>query len=203
MVWIFVVLFLIIIFIILLLLKIKIKVSYSYQKDSHQIMITVYLIRIKIFQRKIDFNAKRKDTHEQKDFLDVIKEIRGHDEIADFKQLLKTLKQRLMEAKNAMITVMNNLSIHQLTWKTQFGTGEASSTGVTSGGIWMIKGTLIGMMYEMTNFKCEPQIAVIPYFQQKGLQSQIDCIVSIRLGKAIYTVMQVLRYTNINNEAYI
>jgi hypothetical protein len=99
--------------------------------------------------------------------------------------------------------MIKSISFHELKWITHFGTGDASSTGALAGGLWAIKGTMIGFLFEQTEWRVQPKISVTPHFQQRGLYSEVDCIITIRLGKAIRTARRVMRNLKVKKEVYI
>jgi hypothetical protein len=198
--WIALVILIILLFIILLLLHITIQVHYCYDQETHELVIKLYLIKIRVFQRRI--NLKEHVQDEYLDLLDILQAEHQGFNLKHMKQMFENIVKELKLAKQLLFFVLRNLTFRQFDWKTHFGTGEASSTGVASGGVWMIKGTLLGTLSTHSNMNCQPKIAVIPYFQQRGIRSEIDCIVTIRLGKAIHTAMHLLRKISVNKEAY-
>jgi hypothetical protein len=199
-IWILVLTVIIVLLLLILLLQINIAIKYWYQKESHFLTIQVTILKLRVIQRKI--NLQEQSREEDTKLGDIIREIKSNQDIEGFNELVTYIRKRLNQAKRAVLAFLNVLYIHQFKWKTYFGTGDASSTGIASGGIWMVKSTMLGFFYELVKFKCEPQLSVLPYFQQKGFRTEIECIVSFRLGKAIYTVMHVLRNSNVKKQAY-
>ncbi len=182
-----------VIIIVLFLQRLTISVNYYYQKDSHYLKLTVHLARFRMLEKKI--NLKQQQTHNQTSHLaDLWKGLEQDIELNNFSQLMHTVVEQLKTTKYMVKMACRHLTIKQLVWKTTFGTGEASSAGLVAGGLWMVKGTVLGLLSELATMNCEPKLSVIPYFQQKGYQSEIDCMVSIRLGKAIHTIMQMQRH---------
>jgi hypothetical protein len=199
MTWIIASLTLVLLIVIILILKLKIRIYYCYQKNNHHLQINVYLVKLRVFQRKVNLSQ-----HAPKDYsklVDLFQDMK-EEEFVGVKQLLNNAIEQMKEAKRMLLIMMSSIVFHHFTWKTHFGTGDASSTGVATGGVWMIKGTLLGAVYELSNFKCEPKLMVTPHFQQKGFYSEVDCMVSIRLGKAIHTAVRLIRNSNVNREVY-
>lgn len=161
--------------------------------------VDIYYIRLRIIHRKIVLNDQSQE--EKTSILDIIEEIDVKD-FKDLKQVIQTIVPSFKETKKIIKMMMKSIVIHQLSWRTDFGTGNATSTGIMSGGVWMMKGTLVSFIHELSNLSCQPKISVTPHFQQRGLYSEIDCIVSIRLGKAIHTGLRILRNINLNKEVY-
>ncbi len=199
MTWVIASLTLLILIVIVLILKLKIRIYYCYQKNNHHLLIDVYLAKLRMFQRKVNLSE-----HTPKDYsklVDVLQDMKD-EEFVGLKNLLNNAIEQIKEAQKMLRIMMSSIVFHHFSWKTHFGTGDASSTGIVIGGVWMMKGTLLGAVYDLSNFKCEPTLMVTPHFQQKGLYSEVDCMVSIRLGKAIQTAVRLIRNSNVNREAY-
>jgi hypothetical protein len=193
MVWLIILCILLLLIVILLLFQLKIRIQYCFQKNNHHIVLHVYYMKIRVFHRKINFNEYAIDETE---LMNIIQDFKTKDKKFNVKDMFRNGMSQLKNARNIMLILIKSISIQKLSWITHFGTGEASSTGTLAGGVWMVKGTLVGLLYEQTEMSCQPKISVIPHFQQKGLYTEVDCIVSIRLGKAIHTGMHLLRNLN-------
>ncbi|UFT98034.1 DUF2953 domain-containing protein [Radiobacillus kanasensis] len=89
--------------------------------------------------------------------------------------------------------LLRPVKIHRFNWISRVGVGDASMTGVLSGSVWAMKGTILRYMGEHMNFKTEPSIQVIPLFQQAFSMTKVECMVSIRIGQAIYAFIQLLK----------
>ncbi|WP_212921290.1 DUF2953 domain-containing protein, partial [Ornithinibacillus bavariensis] len=198
--WIILGILLLFMFMLILLIHIKIKVHYYFNQEVHEMNVQMYIIRVRVFQRNI--NLKNHVQDEYSDLMEMLQDEGDGFNLNRLKQMVKNLLQGLKIAKQLLLFILQNITFQQIEWKTHFGTGEASSTGIVSGGIWMVKGTLLGALSEFSNLNCQPNIIIIPYFQQRGFQSKIDCIVTIRLGKAIHTAMYLLRKIFGNKEVY-
>ncbi|MBC5638643.1 DUF2953 domain-containing protein [Ornithinibacillus sp. BX22] len=199
MAWIITALVICIIVILLLILNVRIRVYYRYQKTNHFITVDIYYIRLRIIHRKLILNDESQK--EKTSILDMLEEMDLED-YKDMKQVVQTVIPSFKEVKKIIKMMMKSIVIHQLSWRTDFGTGDAASTGIMSGGVWMMKGTVVSFFHELSNLSCQPKLSVTPHFQQRGLYSEIDCIVSIRLGKAIHTGLRLLRNSNFNKEIY-
>ncbi|WP_175631907.1 DUF2953 domain-containing protein [Virgibacillus siamensis] len=122
-------------------------------------------------------------------------------------ELFQTTGSNLLHKLNVYheLTVMllKRLYFRKLLWETGVGTGKADSTGFATGGIWTCKGLLAGYLTDKSNFKERPHIQVIPYFNRAYFQSEMECIVSIRIGQAMYALLKVVRKIPVKKEAVI
>ncbi|MFS0673088.1 DUF2953 domain-containing protein [Ornithinibacillus sp. 179-J 7C1 HS] len=190
MLWIIIGSLLLILFFILITLKLKIRFYYRYQEEKHFIAVEVFYIRMRILHREMNLSEQSQNGYSN--LTEVLQDMDKED-LKDFKERAFNILPQLKNAKKMLTIMMNSIIFHRLNWKTHFGLGDAASTGIAAGGIWMFKGTLLGFFYERSNLLCKPEISVTPHFQQKGLYSEIDCIVSISLGKAIHTSLRIVQ----------
>ncbi|WP_042146396.1 DUF2953 domain-containing protein [Paucisalibacillus sp. EB02] len=200
MVWVIMIGILLFLIFILLLLQIKIRIQYRYQKDNHQVKIHVYYMKIRLIHRTIKINEY---TLDESQLIELLHDYSKEDNDDNLIGILKKITNQISEFSKIFMIMIKSISIHELKWITHFGTGSASSTGTLAGGVWALKGTMIGLLFEQTEMKVQPKVSVIPHFQQKGLYSEVDCIVTIRLGNAIRTVMHLMRNINTKEEVYI
>ncbi|WP_404453594.1 DUF2953 domain-containing protein [Virgibacillus necropolis] len=171
--------------IVLLLTKIYVTVNYSFINDKQQGSIHIYLLKIPLYRKDI-----RSDENKHHSFLEIVKNADGFsDLLQEVKFFLKTIK----ETTPSISWVLKKLSIHKLHWHTNVGAGEASSTGMLSGGVWSIKGLVIAFLREASHVACSFHVNVIPYFQHKLFNSEIDMKFSIRVGHAILGGLKILR----------
>lgn len=173
-----IILFLIVVFV--LFLQIYVKVHYSWKGKEQDVQVSIFLAKFKLIHKhiplqEIDDSAFMEDIDEKLDM--------------KMDSLLKTTRKILKVLK----TVLKHTKLHQLEWSTQIGTGEASTTGIASGILWSLKGTIVGYFVEKIILLCNPTVQVNPEFQQANFQTNLDCIVSIRLGKAIQGFIKLTR----------
>ncbi|GGM26512.1 hypothetical protein GCM10011351_10290 [Paraliobacillus quinghaiensis] len=86
---------------------------------------------------------------------------------------------------------LRKVKVHTFDWETTIGTADAASTGMISGLCWSIKGSVGAMLDSFMKLKTTPNYQVTPVFQEKLINSTCTCIFSIRLGQAMYTLMQI------------
>lgn len=183
----------IVIILLILFLYTKIKVITNVILNHHQqtVLISVYILRVRLMRRSIDLSEGQR---EEKSFQEIIDYLHSTSQ---------NIVQKMKDLNNAGTIILNRLCFHQIGWSTQVGTGEASTAGIVTGGIRATKGLIIGLLSVKSNFKCEPSISVTPIFNQKQIQSKFDCIVSIRIGQAIYALLKVIRKFPEKKEAII
>ncbi|MFB4166742.1 DUF2953 domain-containing protein [Virgibacillus sp. JSM 102003] len=171
----------ILVIILLLFSKIKVINTVIVNQDKQTVLIVVYFYRIKLMDRMIDLSDQ---SYEEKSIRETLKLLHNYSE---------NFLQKMNDVNDVVTIMLGRIYFHKLTWSTHFGTGEASATGMASGGIWGMKGIILGIIYAKSNLICDPSISVVPLFNQKYIESKFDCIVSVRIGQAIYGIIKVIR----------
>ncbi|MFD2046337.1 DUF2953 domain-containing protein [Ornithinibacillus salinisoli] len=198
MVWIILGLLLLIMIFIIMISKVYITLGYTYQNHAHTIMVKVKMYQFSLYSN--EWHVKKQDDI---DLLDMIMDWDLSGGTDGLKNRMKNSLQKMKNFGNILKRLLAKTHFHQLHWQTVIGTGNASTTGIITGGIWTIKGSIIALLKELGNVSENPTIIINPNFQMKQLESKIDCIVSIRIGQAIYTVFKSLRKSTMKKEAYI
>ncbi|MYL41504.1 DUF2953 domain-containing protein [Virgibacillus salexigens] len=161
-----------------LLSKLFIRIQASYIEKHGSITIYVYWFSIRLFKK------------------DILLEDKEEDNKSHFKDLPTNLHELigLIQESNRLLTIVfRSLVLHQLRWHTKGGAGDASLTGMASGGVWTMKGILSGWILEKSKGSCKPDLQVIPLFQQIYFKTEFSCMVSIRIAQAINACTQVMR----------
>ncbi|WP_099158780.1 DUF2953 domain-containing protein [Virgibacillus ndiopensis] len=179
--------------------KININFIYTYEQDKQLIIIRMRFYGIKLLNKVIDLDeVENKDLWKNpfrgKTFLENLKQVDNF-----VHSIIETVDTFTMTAR----IFLRRIQVHKLEWNTFFGTGDASSTGIIAGGIWAVKGSLIGFIDTTSHLSCKPIMSVSPHFQRKYINSKFDCIVSIRIGQAMYALIKVIRKSSLKNEVYI
>lgn len=170
--------------IVLLFSKIYITVNYSFVNNQQRGTILISFLKIPIYKKLIQ-------PHDDKQ--SILQYLKTENSISNLLQEGKFFLKALKEATPAIYSFIQKLTILQFNWHTKVGAGEASSTGILSGGVWSIKGVIIAFLRETSHIACSLHVNVVPYFQNKIVESQLEMKFSIRLGQAIIGGIKVLR----------
>lgn len=87
-----------------------------------------------------------------------------------------------------MGNVRASLYCEQLEWRTQYGSEDATLTGIATGMLWAIKTLMITRLRKKVIFIKKPIINVHPVFGGNHLNIEFQCIFSIRLGNVINVI---------------
>ncbi|WP_373893077.1 DUF2953 domain-containing protein [Virgibacillus natechei] len=168
---------------ILLFSRITLTCNITYTQREQWFSIIVSMYHIRLYKKKIDISMEHEDARKG------IKDIN----FDSFQEDLRGAIRMLRELNSFANYILKNTYVHKLKWHTAGGTGDASSTGIATGGVWAIKGIFIGIINEKSNLTCRPVIRVSPHFQQQYFLSTFDCMVSLKLGKAMYALLKVMQ----------
>ncbi|WP_171046249.1 DUF2953 domain-containing protein [Lentibacillus cibarius] len=105
----------------------------------------------------------------------------------------KNFSEKMKDVNTAVSVVLKRIRFHSISWKTDVGTGKADTTGMVTGGIWGMKGMVIGLLTSKSTLVTEPSIVVTPFFNQRKISSVFDCMITIRVGQAIYAFLKFIR----------
>ncbi|WP_087971924.1 DUF2953 domain-containing protein [Oceanobacillus rekensis] len=162
--------------------KIVISIQYTYELNKQFVTFSIIVLRIRIFKKKYDLT----DVKEHKN-------IEDHLNFESFPEKIKTIHQTWKNLNRVINKILQKVRVHHFSWVTTGGTGDAFTTGMASGGIWSVKGILTGFLFEKIQLKCRPYIHVEPNFQQRFLQSDLECMISIRFGQAIHGLIKIIK----------
>lgn len=83
-------------------------------------------------------------------------------------------------------------TIETFEWRTEIGTGDAASTGALAGGLWAVKGGIVGALAKNHVFLRAPRLSVIPDYNRPRFSLEMRCIFRFRLGDIIVAALQSL-----------
>ncbi|MGE5552633.1 MAG: DUF2953 domain-containing protein [Betaproteobacteria bacterium] len=72
-----------------------------------------------------------------------------------------------------------------LSWVTRIGAGDPALTGVLSGLLWSLKGSVFGILAKRMSFERQPVIRVLPDFESVTFRTTFRCIVRARVRDII------------------
>ncbi|MCJ7839718.1 DUF2953 domain-containing protein [Lederbergia sp. NSJ-179] len=177
----------IIIFIFVLLLTIQMSISTILSLSNIKIRIKASIFfGLLHFQKVFDLSdllSIQIDETEDQDFKDLPSFL--HD-LANFPQNFKPFQKILAR-------FLNKIKIKQFEWRTTIGLGDAADTGVASGAIWSLKGTLVSWVRNYLSFYQKPLLDVQPNYQQMTFESTCQCMMQIKVGNAIWTAYRLAR----------
>lgn len=114
-------------------------------------------------------------------------------------KMVKDFLHLLNESKHTLRKFLKKTIVHELSWVSMIGAGDAALTGKIIGAAWSIKGIVQMLVYQFLTIRCRPCLDVSGFYNHKVTSTEFHCIFSIRVGDAILTAVQILRYWKTGN----
>lgn len=205
MVLIFLILLLFIVFIISYFVRIYTTFHFYLHNETRFLHIKVRILGIIVYNRDMIIPANFLENKQSNNLNEEPIDSTSPESFTDALSQIKKIIKQLIDAKVVVRRFMSKIHIHEFNWITKFGTGDASVTGMLSGGLWAIKGSLIAIIVDHMKIKSKPVINVVPIFQHRYLYSECKCMVSFRVGQAIVAFFRIVRQfkksnSNLNNK---
>ncbi|PTM58632.1 DUF2953 domain-containing protein [Desmospora activa] len=104
----------------------------------------------------------------------------------------RILKYRVIGLYDVFYRFLRHVTCERLIWKSHLGTGDAAETGVITGLAWGVKTSLVGMLGSYIDWLVRPRLDVVPHFQERRLETELDCMIRFRIGHAILAILRLL-----------
>ena len=112
-------------------------------------------------------------------------------------QKLKNVKEiitHVVHFHNIIANFLKKIQIKKLVWHTSVGIGDASYTGVLTGIIWALKGSILGLISKYMRLRVQPNIMVTPQFQQVISSMFFQCMIQFWIGHALLVGIKILAF---------
>jgi hypothetical protein len=170
-------------------LKLEFKIWFGiikYKKEIPMIKIDDNSPSI-VMQEKTKLGKNEKTSNEDETQIDK-KDIFNY--FNDAKQLLL----HVVKLHHIVRNFLRKVSVKRVEWHTVIGVGDAAYTAVATGGIWTIKGSIIGVISHYMKLKEMPRMTVTPYFQYKVTQTRFRCMIQFRIGQAMLAGLKLIKF---------
>lgn len=186
--------------------KIKVIFEIYHKRDNDHIKITFrawfglirYKITIPLFKiddnsptivmkEKVetgqDENIKKKDTkqYSANDLLN---------SLSDYKEIV----HHIISLHHIVRHFLSKVSIKNVEWHTVVGLGDAAHTGMITGAVWALKGSIIAILSKYLKLKGMPKMSVNPHFQMLISQTSFRCMIEFRSGHAIFAGIKLVKF---------
>ena len=115
-------------------------------------------------------------------------------EVMDQIRQAKEFLEHVVNLRGIMKRFINHITIHKLEWNSTFGLGDAAQTGMATGVLWSLKGSIVGILAHYMRLKSKPVLAITPHFLENVVRTKLICIFSFRIGHAILGGFRVVKY---------
>lgn len=202
MVWVSIISGIFILFILLLFSRIYTSLYYIHKGGQDFLKVELRLWRIKVVEKElpmVNFDPEQQSvkTKESTKSLNKSKQEDKNysaEEMLDNMKRIKEFVRKVINLRQVIQSYLAKVRIHKFYWHTELGTGDAGTTGMLCGGVWSVKGGVLGLLASHTKLLMKPVIVVNPLFSHKFAYTQLECIFSVRLGQTIYAFIQLARH---------
>ena len=98
----------------------------------------------------------------------------------------KVLVHHVLGFHHWFISTLRHTHCTKISWATDIGLDDAAETAITTGMIWGLKTSILGAFFHRIKLEAQPQLAVVPQFNQTMFRTHLDCSLMIRMGYALY-----------------
>ncbi|MEH7304432.1 DUF2953 domain-containing protein [Neobacillus drentensis] len=198
---------LLLLFILILFTKLTILINYYHHNDNDDLKIVFKIwfglikYKINVPLIKVDENSpsvviksnKQMGESTEKSSTEDVNQITTEDVENNFSNAKKLLNH-VFGLHRIVRKFLRKVSIKSLEWDTLIGVGDAAHTGMITGAIWALKGSLIGLVSHYLKLFVMPKITVTPHFQAAVMQTRLTCIIQFRIGHAILAGLKLFKF---------
>ncbi|TKC15804.1 DUF2953 domain-containing protein [Robertmurraya kyonggiensis] len=198
----------ILLIIVVLIMKISVIIDYYHGNDDDHLKITLkalfgllrYKINIPVIKMDKDSPAiVVKENVEMKVGPQENEQKKGKEKFT-VDELLASLKDMKLLLKHVaglhriIRSFLKKVTVSKVEWNTIVGVGDAAYTGMLTGAIWTVKGSIIGLMCSLMKVQETPQIMITPDFNRSISQTSLKCMIHFRIGHAIFAGIKLFKY---------
>ncbi len=157
----------------------------------HNLLTYIYEVpklNVSVNQAGPELNVHVKDGNDKtgtKKSLDYPEAKRWYEKYLDF-------LARIHDVKPILQKMFKHIYCGKIEWHTQIGTGDAAETGALTGLVWGVKNMLLSVCTHYVTLRSIPRISVQPMWNNKCIQTEMNCIVHFRIGHAIVAGTRIL-----------
>lgn len=189
---------------ILIVTKVSIFLHYYHHNDNDHLKVEfkawfgmikykIEIPLIKIDDRSPSINIRQEDTAlGQGEAVKKDKKYSQEDLLASYRDM-KELISKVVSFHQTVRKFLKKITVKQFEWHTLVGLGDAAYTGMLTGAIWAVKGSIIGMISHYMKLQTPPILTVTPQFQFAVSQTAISCIFQFRIGYAMLAGMKIIK----------
>jgi hypothetical protein len=200
--WLFIILACIALFMILIIFStIRIELSFFHRNDNTEMQITFRMYRfikykIKIPLLQVDISDHKIKIREEQTGMGTKKEKKKKVTFAKLIKQYHSFQSMLAHVQGFYEIIKkfcSKIKISNLSWHSAVGLGDASSSAITSGALWGIKGFVLQLANTFFILKGSPSISVVPVFQVMHSETRLSCMISFKIGHAILVMLRMLK----------
>ncbi|WP_165842206.1 DUF2953 domain-containing protein [Paenibacillus xerothermodurans] len=180
-------------FIILLSSKVECRISASRENKNDEILIDVHalygLVKKRLAIPIMNFISLSEGLGVKSQFIDksenqLLLELNRNIDKRTIQQLFDNLRQLLTHCVRFdrwLSDTLGHVHCTRMYWKTELGVGDAAETAMTTGMVWGLKSSLLGVAFRFIKLHARPELLVQPHFNGTKFTTEVTCTTHIRL----------------------
>jgi hypothetical protein len=190
----------------IIITKLNIYIYFLHEQDNDHLVITVkawfgllsYKINVPLMKVDEDspsllFKQEKTKNNSDKEKKEKDIKITPTEIINKFKEA-KEFLQKVIGFHRIVKQFLSHVTLKKFHWNSHLGTGDASQTAILVGVFWGVKGSIYALLSNHLKVKAEPSVSIHPLFQMKTSQTRLECMISFRIGHAIFAAIRVVKY---------
>lgn len=188
--------------VLLALSQVRIRITFTHQDKNDEILLNlralfglvqvnyyVPTIRFKNWAEGFELHTAQVNVTADRLMKDQKKQI-NLEKMKEAYEKVQVLLQHCFHFLEWLSGTMRRIHCTQFNWRTSVGIGDAPETALLVGSIWGIKSMILRFLFRFIQLDTQPQLQVMPAFNQKLFVIEGACILQIRL---VYLVSAGLR----------
>lgn len=106
----------------------------------------------------------------------------------------RTLLTHIVSLHRIVRSFLRKVSLKDIKWQSVIGIGDAAITGTLTGGLWAVKGGLLGVLSNYFSMKNMPELSITPSFLRPVSQTRFQCMIQFRIGYAMLAGIKLVKY---------
>ncbi len=179
--------------------KVTVELMATYANKQKDIFITVKWMNIKVFRRSIPVIDLKSDLS-----VDIVEkdEMLNH-EVPDKEKhytpqymeeqyhIIQKVVDTTRDVIPHVLNVVRAFRLHHFKWVSELGVKAANQTAVLVGTAYSLKSMGCHWMVVLMQSDYNPEFEVRPNYQKPSLQSELECILSIRIGQIMRNALSI------------
>lgn len=178
---------------VLFITTITIKLMACYTEEGQHFFIQVRILFIRYTFDVLAFVEKqqKKDNKEPES---VTKDEEPKEKHFSLIEKISQLIKSMTDIHTISKGFLRKVKVKQFLWRSHIGTGDAANTGIITGFVWQVKGLILGILSNYTNVIAFPKLEVIPVYDGIVTTSELECMVSFRIGQMLFFAFSLFRH---------
>jgi hypothetical protein len=89
---------------------------------------------------------------------------------------------------------LKRVVVKKFEWHSIIGLGDAAATGMISGAVWAVKGSILAIISHYFKLVVIPQMTIQPHFQAFVSHTSFKCIFQFRIGHAMLAGIKLVKF---------